>query len=105
MMQSGTHLIACYLIATRSAIIEPLLSDVVRLRFYLQNKLSVRRVSDVKLEFVRRGMRALADSPIDLVHYSDVIMDLKRRNSLSINEEQHRLFHTEIKKAVENFLL
>lgn len=105
MIQSGTHLIACYLIATRSAIIEPMLSDVVRLRIYLQNKLSVRRVSDTKLEFVRRGMRALADSPIDLVHYSDVIMDLKRRNSLTINEEQHRLFHIEIKRAVENFLL
>jgi len=105
MIQSGTHLIACYLIATRSAIIEPLLSDAGHLRVYLQNRLSARRVSNVKLEFVRRGMRALADSPIDLVHYSDVIMDLKRRNSLTINEEQHRLFHIEIKKAIENFLL
>jgi len=105
MTQGRTHLIACYLIATRNAIIGPLLTDAARLKIYLKNKLRVNGVSDVKLEFVRRGMRVLADSPIDLVYYSDVIMDLKRRNSLTINEEQNRLFHIEIKKAIENYLL
>jgi len=56
----------------------------------------------VKAEFLKRDLRELQHSPLDLAHYAALIRQMKEENS-STPEEIHPLFLKELKVIFQKY--
>ena len=81
------------------------LGDDAALRRYLDQRLTVNRLSDTKVLFVRRALEQLAQAPVDLVHYATLILVMRKHELMTVRRAQECFFHDEIRKTVENYLL
>jgi hypothetical protein len=62
----------------------------------LETYFDVLALSAIKVEFLKRNLRELKDTPLDLVHYSSLIKQLKEVNMTTIDGD-HPLFIQELK--------
>jgi hypothetical protein len=53
-------------------------------------------LSRIKLEFLMRDLRELLISPVDLVHYSSLIKDIRETNSANLSSGNNQLFYKEL---------
>jgi hypothetical protein len=54
---------------------------------YLEENFNTIAISHVKLEFIKRDLKELRDSSLDLVHYASIIRDTKILGSNSFTHE------------------
>ena len=72
-----------------------------RLMAYLEENFNTIAISHVKLEFIKRDLKELRDTSLDLVHYASIIRDTKILGSSSFTPEHPLLeieLHTIFKK-------
>ncbi|MBN8577611.1 MAG: hypothetical protein KF775_01055 [Cyclobacteriaceae bacterium] len=87
----------------RVIMIQDLLKDQ-QLNAYLAELYDGQQVSQVKSEFLKRDLKTLSESPIDLVHYSMLIRQAKEATAwphLPIIEE---FIHAEIRQVVIKYI-
>jgi ribosomal protein L29 len=55
-----------------------------------------KELSNIKKEFLKRDLRELLISPVDLVHYAGLINQMKETGTASITEKNHSFFYHEL---------
>jgi hypothetical protein len=71
-------------------------------RAYFQKEYQ-RDISAVKLEFLKRDLKELLISPVDLSHYSSLIKQIRESNSASLAEGNQELFYKEIETIFKKY--
>ncbi len=62
-------------------------------------------LSNVKREFIKRELKDLLNSPVDLVHYAGLINHAKTTGSFSLVEHNAEFFHSEIDRILVKYLV
>jgi hypothetical protein len=70
------------------------------LREYLATKFNVKELSNIKVEFIKKDLKELLQTPLDLVHYQKVLEETRDSDSDTIAEADDRLCYTEIEKVL-----
>jgi hypothetical protein len=61
-------------------------------------------LSTIKLEFLRRDLSELLISPVDLVHYSSLIKEIRETNSASLSKGNNdELFYKELELIFDKY--
>lgn len=60
-------------------------------------------LSKIKTEFARRELKELLIQPVDLVHYSKLIHQIKETNTASISEKNYTLFYEELNRIFSKY--
>ena|SRR5688572_142596 len=88
----------------RSDLISKLLRDD-ELNAYLKETFDISEVSQIKREFIKRALKELNLTPVDLSHYGQIILEMRKSGSLVISSNNEKLFHREIERSIKNYLL
>ena len=75
------------------------------LNHFLKETFGVTEISLVKQEFIKRALKELELSPIDLSHYGQIILEIRKTGSLIISSNNERLFYLDIANSIKNYLL
>lgn len=89
---------------TRNEIIGKLLNTEA-LNSFLSEHCHIENVSNIKLEFIKRSLKELAASPVDLSHYASLILDIRRTGSMTFKAEGDALFLDDIKNAIRSYIM
>src|SRR6478609_11154924 len=85
--------------AVRDRVLSRLQQDSELQRF-LEEQFEIFGLSAVRTEFLKRDLRELRDTSLDLVHYSSLLKQLKENRALTV-DESHSLILMELKKIFE----
>jgi hypothetical protein len=88
----------------RSDLISKLLHDD-ELNLYLKETFDISEVSQIKREFIKRALKELNLTPVDLSHYGQIILEMRKSGSLVISSNNEKLFHREIERSIKTYLL
>jgi hypothetical protein len=86
--------------AQRDHAINTLLKKEQLLLSFLETHYDILALSAIKMEFLKRNLRELRDTSLDLVHYASLIKEKKELNNTTI-DEKHPLFLKELKATFE----
>ncbi len=53
-------------------------------------------ISPVKVEFIRRELKSLSITPVDLIHYAALIKAVRKTNDLDAVSNDHQIFYQEL---------
>ncbi|MBT1702182.1 hypothetical protein [Chryseosolibacter indicus] len=87
--------------STRNDLIKEYLKDEVLMFSYKQKY--GKEVTTVKKEFLKRDLKDLLISPVDLVHYSKLITHIKETNIPVLSEKEKELFYSEIDMIFQKY--
>ena len=62
-----------------------------------------KELSQIKLEFLKRDLKELMGSPVDLPHYALLIKQMQELNSASITGSNHELFYKELERIFKKY--
>jgi hypothetical protein len=62
-----------------------------------------KELSQIKLEFLKRDLKELMLSPMDLPHYSLLIKQVQEQNSAAIASANHGLFYKELEMIFKKY--
>lgn len=62
-----------------------------------------KELSKVKSEFLKRDLKDLQNSPIDLSHYGSLIKQIQNLNSASLATTHKDLFHKELERIFKKY--
>jgi hypothetical protein len=85
----------------RNGLIHDFLQDANLRTYFLQQY--NRELSQVKAEFLKRDLKELLDSPVDLSHYGLLIKQMQDSNTASISSTHHDLFYKELEKIFTRY--
>lgn len=60
--------------------------------------------SRIKIEFIRRSLKELAGSPVDLSHYSQLILEIRKSGSMSVSKSSDQFFIEDIQRTIKGYL-
>ena len=89
---------------SRNDLISKLLHDD-ELNLYLKETFAISEVSQIKREFIKRALKELNLTPIDLSHYGQIILEMRKTGSLVVSSNNEKLFYREIESSIKNYLL
>lgn len=75
------------------------------LKSYLLKVYRMDPISPVKLESMQRALTELALSPVDLSHYSVLILEIRKKDAAVISKSSDSFFYRDIEKAIKNYIL
>ena len=85
----------------RNGLIQDFLQDSNLKAYFLQQY--QRDLSKVKAEFLKRDLKELLISPVDLSHYGLLIKQMQDSNTASISSTHHDLFYKELEKIFNRY--
>jgi hypothetical protein len=88
----------------RSDLISKLLHDD-ELNLYVKETFGISEVSRIKREFIKKALQELNLTPIDLSHYGQIILEMRKSGSLVVSSNNEKLFYQEIQHSIKNYLL
>jgi hypothetical protein len=62
-----------------------------------------KELSQIKTEFLKRDLKELMNSPVDLVHYAQLIRQMQELNSASIGSTNNDLFYKELESIFKKY--
>ncbi len=80
------------------------LSQDAYLKQYLSDEFHITALSAVKLEFIKRALFELAATAVDLSHYASLILETRKKGSLSLSTTTEKFFRTDIERTIKNYL-
>lgn len=87
----------------RVAMIKDLLKDDL-LGSYLNTQYEGQKLSSVKSEFLKRDIKTLSEAPIDLVHYSMLILKAKESDLWPNTAIIEEFIHAEIRQVILKYI-
>lgn len=75
------------------------------LNLYLKEAYNISEVSPIKQEFIWRALKELNLAPVDLSHYGQLILEIRKTGSIVVSSNSEKLFHKDIESAIKNYLL
>ncbi|AYB32062.1 hypothetical protein [Chryseolinea soli] len=88
----------------RNELITKLL-DAAELNLFLKESFGITEVSLIKQEFIKRALKELELSPINLPHYGQIILEIRKTGSLTISSDNEKRFYLDIRNSIKNYLL
>jgi hypothetical protein len=85
----------------RNDLIKDFLNDDFLNKYYTQ--LHSKILSNVKREFLKRDLKELLISPVDLVHYSKLINQIRETGTASLAHKNADLFYREIETILNKY--
>jgi len=76
--------------------------DEKHLELFFAEKYS-KPLSKVKIEFIKKELRELLISPVDLVHYSSLITEMRKLSSPHHIKRDHELFYSELETIFKKY--
>ena len=87
----------------RDDLVKDFLDERYLKEFILENY-NVRELSNIKLEFLRKELKELLQSPLDDNHYDPIISYLRDTGSDSLADGQDQLFYIDIEKILKRYI-
>jgi hypothetical protein len=87
----------------RNELVKDFLDDRFLLE-YLQTRYNQIDISRVKIEFIRKDLKQLLISPVDLQHYKAIIEDFRANESFSLSEGNESYFYKEVESVLKKHL-
>jgi len=87
----------------RDDLVKDLLDERYLKEFIFENY-NVRELSNVKLEFLRKELKELLQSPLDVQHYDPIITFLRESGSASLADGQDQLFYIDIERILKRYI-
>lgn len=87
----------------RNSLIKDFL-DERNLQVYVQQRFNVHQLSAVKLAFIKKDLKELLISPVNLSLYQPIIEDIEKENSARLAEQNEELFYNEINAVIKKSL-
>lgn len=88
-------------------LIKKLRSDLLKdflderyLKEYISKKFNVRELSNVRIEFIKRGLKELLQEPIDLSKYEEVLTIIKDTDGETLADGEDQVFYAEIENVL-----
>lgn len=75
------------------------------LNLYLKGAYNISEVSPIKQEFIWRALKELNLAPVDLSHYGQLILEIRKIGSIVVSSSNEKLFYQDIGNAIKNHLL
>jgi hypothetical protein len=88
----------------RNDVIQKLLDDKT-LKLYLNEIHSLTEVSAIKIEFIKRSLKELILTPVDLSHYAQLLLEYRKSGAVFLSSSNEKLFYQEIEKTIKSYLL
>ena len=87
----------------RDDLVKDFLDERYLKEFILENY-NVRELSNIKLEFLRKELKELLQSPLDVNHYDPILSYLRDTGSDSLADGQDQLFYIDIEKILKRYI-
>ena len=74
------------------------------LKEYIALHFNLRELSNIKIEFIKKELKELFNSPLDVAHYEAILINLKETDASSIGEGNDHIFYADIEKVLKRFM-
>lgn len=71
---------------------------------YLSREFRMLDVSRVKVEFIKRDLKLLLQSPLDTERYHDILQAITETGSAALSQGNEKLFYKEIEVILKNYI-
>lgn len=71
---------------------------------YLSKEFRMMDVSRVKVEFIKRDLKLLLQSPLDEARYAEVLETITETNSAALSQGNEKLFYKEIETILKKYI-
>ena len=88
---------------TRNELVGKLMHED-HLKTFLKDHFSVEVNSRIKIEFIRRSLKELAGLPVDLSHYAQLILEIRKSGSMVVSKVSERYFVNDIERTLKGYL-
>ena len=74
------------------------------LREYVAKHFRIHELSNVKIELIKRDLKELLISPVNIHHYEPIITQIHESDSASLTESNEQLFYKELENLLKRYL-
>lgn len=74
------------------------------LRGYIRSKYHHSDISNVKVEFIRKDLKELYASPVNLTHYMPLVNEIRANERTSLSDGNELLFYRDIESIFERYI-
>lgn len=78
--------------------------DERHLKAYLATHFRVNELSNVKIEFIKKDLKELLISPVNLSHYQGLIAQIRETDSAALTESNEPLFYKELELIFKRYM-
>lgn len=78
--------------------------DERHLKEYVDQQFKVRELNAVKVEFIKKDLKELMISPVNLNHYGPLISQIRLTDSAAITEVNEQLFYKEVEGILKRYI-
>jgi hypothetical protein len=87
----------------RNDLIKDFLDDRY-LKVYMSDHFRIRELSNLKVEFIRKDLKELLISPVNINHYAPLIDQIKHTDSAALTENNEQLFYKELEGVFKRYI-
>jgi hypothetical protein len=70
---------------------------------YFSERFSVRELTAVKIEFLKKDLKQMLIAPVDVLHYKELINHINETGSASITEKYEELFLKDVEQVLKKY--
>lgn len=78
--------------------------DERHLKTYLATHFRVNELSNVKIEFIKKDLKELLISPVNISHYQELITQIRETDSAALTESNEPLFYKELEFIFKRYM-
>lgn len=78
--------------------------DERHLKQYLSSNFRVNELSNIKIEFIKKDLKELLISPVNVNHYQGLIEQIRETDSAAITETNEPLFYKELECIFKRYI-
>lgn len=78
--------------------------DERHLKAYLSTHFRVNELSNIKIEFIKKDLKELLISPVNIYHYQGLIALIRETDSAALTESNEPLFYKELELIFKRYM-
>lgn len=78
--------------------------DERHLKAYLATHFRVNDLSNIKIEFIKKDLKELLISPVNISHYQGLISQIRETDSAALSESNEPLFYKELELIFKRYM-
>lgn len=78
--------------------------DERHLKEYADQQFRVRDLTPVKIEFIKKDLKELMISPVNVIHYGPLMNQIRLTDSAALTEVNEQLFYKEVESVLKRYL-
>jgi hypothetical protein len=78
--------------------------DERNLKEYIADHFRIRELSPVKIEFIKKDLKELLISPVNLYHYEALMSHIRQTDSAALTENNEQLFYKELEALFKRYI-